>query len=146
MKTKILLSITMLMMLIFFSCTSTQTDPYKGLVKINASYYLVVGEKTIPVDSGITYTNALEAYNHPNKLFPAGTKTRKINWIMATKKNVYILYTEEKISIMFGKENKDYTIILLVFFLIVAGFGAACKIPHLIAEVKNNLRSKLKKY
>ena len=123
MKTKILLSITILMTLIFSRCTSTQTDPYKGLVKIKSSYYLVVCNKTIPVDSGITYKNALDAYNHPNQLCPAGKRIKKINWIIVIEEDVYqdiyTVYNGDNILVMFSKEKQDMPYLFIDFIILI---------------------------
>lgn len=139
MKKLLISSIAMLMMLIITSCIHS-TDPYAGLVKKNNSYYLMIGEKAIPVDSGITYKDAKSAYSHERELHFVGEQTQKKDWMTNRTCDLYALYDGEKIVAIIGKGSLQLTFIsgFLCILAIVCMFMGYFYSPFWLLKIFKN--------
>jgi len=125
MKTKIILSIIMLMMLIFISCNSKKSP--NNSIKENNIHGLVINNEIIPMDSGISYQTALKAYQQPGKLCLERKVTKKLNWKRDLKYDLYAIYDGKKISLMMGQKIQEtstiYGLMWLLLLCIVIVFG-----------------------
>jgi uncharacterized membrane protein len=115
MKTKILLGL--LLMLVIISCKQS-VDPYQGLIKKNDTCYLAIEGKIIPVDSGVTYSDATNAYKHSGKLCSMRETTKELNLITVMRYDLYAYYDGTKISTMITIDKKDTTAGMVLFVII----------------------------
>ncbi|MEI7563039.1 MAG: hypothetical protein WCJ39_05110 [bacterium] len=123
MKKTIISSIAMLMMLIITSCIHS-TDPYAGLVKKNNSTYLTIGEKSIPVDSGIGYKQAERAFLSKGKICFIRKIEKKINWQDIIEYRQYVLYDGTKIFTVTDEGTKrDSNLWAGIILIVVAIIG-----------------------
>lgn len=118
MKTKFLLSIAMGILLLFTACSPASEDPYKGLVKKDNNYFLVIDEKSIPVDSGINYENAVNAYRSSGALCPVGKRTKRVDWSSVRHYEVYALYNGKRISVLMCNGEDDWSDMMFVLAVI----------------------------
>ena len=122
MKTKILLSITML--IIVFIHHLSANDFYQGLVQKKDSTYLMIDGKIIPIDSGITYEQAKTAYFNKGNLCLVGQKSNKITERSFMVYDRYVIYDGSKIYQRLGegkqKDNSLWDAICFGIFAIIA--------------------------
>lgn len=118
------------MMLVIISCTTSSTDPYQGLVKKNDTCYLVIEGKMIPVDSGVTYKDAVKAYQYPSELYKVGTRNEKLSWGREVTRDVYVVYDGKKITATVSSDHHASFLLFLIFWTVIL-FIAVCIIGNM---------------
>ncbi len=133
MKTKIISSIAMLMMLIITSCIYA-THPYQGWIERNDSTYLMINGKYIPVDSGISYEVAHKIYLQKGKpFFIRKVESRDLEY------NLYGLYDGKKIYTVIGEQKNISSSIMNGLIPLILAILVAIMIAFMLRGCKIKL-------